>query len=89
MKVIDQKLGGTTPLDVIIDFNLISKEENKQTKQESNDDMFASFEDEFNSSGNDAQYWFTPHRMNIITKVHDYLNSLEHIGKSSNLYDNK
>ncbi|AXX86830.1 RND superfamily transporter [Malaciobacter marinus] len=85
MKVIDQKLGGTTPLDVIIDFNLISKEENKQTKQESNDDMFASFEDEFNSSGNDAQYWFTPHRMNIITKVHDYLNSLEHIGKVQSL----
>ncbi|PHO10130.1 hypothetical protein CPG37_05520 [Malaciobacter canalis] len=84
MKVIDQKLGGTTPLDVIIDFNLITKEEQKQVKQE-NDDMFASFEDEFNTSANEAQYWFTNHRMNIITKVHDYLNSLEHVGKVQSL----
>ncbi|WP_404320278.1 RND family transporter [Malaciobacter canalis] len=84
MKVIDQKLGGTTPLDVIIDFNLITKEEQKEVKQE-NDDMFASFEDEFNTSANEAQYWFTNHRMDIITKVHDYLNSLEHVGKVQSL----
>lgn len=84
MKVIDQKLGGTTPLDVIIDFNLTTKEEQKEVKQE-NDDMFASFEDEFNTSANEAQYWFTNHRMNIITKVHDYLNSLEHVGKVQSL----
>ncbi|AXH09468.1 hypothetical protein CP960_10345 [Malaciobacter halophilus] len=85
MEVIDKKLGGTTPLDIIIDFNLTTKEEKKTPKDESSEDMFASFEDEFNSSANEAQYWFTNHRMNIITKVHDYLNSLEHVGKVQSL----
>ncbi|MFV0563822.1 efflux RND transporter permease subunit [Malaciobacter mytili] len=83
MKVIDQKLGGTTPLDIIINFNETKKEEN--SKKTSSDDILASFEDEFNQTENNEQYWFTEHRMNMIIKVHDYLESIPQVGKVQSL----
>ncbi len=82
LKVIDQKLGGTTPLDVIIDF---PKTDDKQTSvqqetQSSGDDEFDMFS-EFESGGNEDRYWFTPYRVKRIMDVHDYLDSLRHTGK--------
>jgi len=40
-------------------------------------DMF----DEFETGEQEAQYWFTPHRMQRITDVHDYLEGLPVTGK--------
>ena len=86
MKVIDEKLGGTTPLDVIIKFK--DEVQNKKTKVESKDsqdDFFSDFEDEYLESENDEQYWFSQDKMKTITKVHDYLDSLEEVGKVQSL----
>ena len=71
MKLIDDKLGGTTPLDVIIKFP-----DNK--KNENTDDDFDSWDDE---EKDDAKYWFTRNKIDRITEVHDYLDSLEAVGK--------
>ncbi len=71
MKLIDDELGGTTPLDVIIKFP------NKE-KTENTDDDFDSWEDE---EKDDSKYWFTRNKIDKITKVHDYLDSLEAVGK--------
>ena len=71
MKLIDDELGGTTPLDVIVKFP--SKEKNEKT-----DDDFDSWDDE---EKDDSKYWFTRNKIDIITKVHDYLDSLEEVGK--------
>ena len=71
MKLIDDKLGGTTPLSVIINFP-------GKKKNESEDDEFESWEDE---DQDDSKYWFTRNKINRITKVHDYLDSLEGVGK--------
>jgi len=71
MKLIDSKLGGTTPLDIIIKFP--TKEET-----EKNDDDFDSWDDE---EKDDAKYWFTRNKIDKITQVHDYLDSLESVGK--------
>ncbi len=71
MKLIDDKLGGTTPLDVIIKFP--SKENTEKT-----DDDFDSWDDE---EKDDANYWFTRNKIDRITQVHDYLDSLESVGK--------
>ncbi|RXJ88180.1 RND family transporter [Arcobacter sp. CECT 8985] len=84
MKIIDQKLGGTTPLDVIINFDVKKQKENNNQESQSND-MLSSFEDEFNNSSNDAEYWFTSYKMNIIKKVHNYLESIDSIGKVQSL----
>ena len=74
MKLIDEKLGGTTPLEVILKFP-DTKEENITDE----DDEFEDWGDEEES--NDEKYWFTKDKINIITNVHNYLDSLPQIGK--------
>jgi len=71
MKLIDDELGGTTPLDVIIKFP--NKEETEKTE-----DDFDSWDDE---EKDDAKYWFTRNKIDRITQVHDYLDDLQAVGK--------
>ena len=73
MKKIDDELGGTTPLDVIIKFPK-SQEKNKS---ESNEDLDWGEEEK----ESDENYWFTRNKIDKILKVHDYLDSLPETGK--------
>ena len=75
MKKIDEDLGGTTPLNIILKFPTKSLETQKKDKDE-----FAEWEDE-ESDEDKAKYWFTRDKMDKIIKVHDYLESLPEIGK--------
>ena len=74
MKLIDEELGGTTPLEVIIKFP--EKEKVKKSKE---DDEFDDWGDEDDT--NDEKYWFTKDKIDLITSVHNYLDSLPEIGK--------
>ena len=74
MKLIDEELGGTTPLDVILKFPQAKKEKNI-----TEGDEFYDWEDE-DSSG-DEKYWFTKDKIDKISSVHNYLDSLPQIGK--------
>tara|TARA_Y100000590_G_scaffold372690_1_gene435901 strand:- start:742 stop:3126 length:2385 start_codon:yes stop_codon:yes gene_type:complete len=74
MKLIDEKLGGTTPLEVILKFP--PKEEQQS---ESADDEFDDWEDE--EDINDEKYWFTKDKIDKIKMVHNYLDQLPEIGK--------
>ncbi len=74
MKKIDDDLGGTTPLNIIIRFPV----KNKQAEEE---DEFSEWEEESNEKEDKAKYWFTRDKMDKIIKVHDYLDSLPEIGK--------
>ena len=74
MKKIDEDLGGTTPLNIIIKFPV------KKVNQEQ-DDEFSEWEEDGNENENKAKYWFTRDKMDKILKVHDYLESLPEIGK--------
>ena len=71
MKLIDNKLGGTTPLDIILKFP-------KKEKSEKIDNNFDSWDDEENDN---SKYWFTRSKIDRITNVHDYLDSLQEVGK--------
>ena len=73
MKLIDEKLGGTTPLEVILKFPKIEK------KDSAEDDEYDDWENE--EDGNDEKYWFTKDKVDKITSVHNYLDSLPQIGK--------
>ncbi|WP_415307933.1 MMPL family transporter [Candidatus Pelagibacter sp. Uisw_099_02] len=73
MKLIDEKLGGTTSLEVILKFP------NKETSESNEDDEFEDWGDE--ESGNDDQYWFTKDKVDKIKAVHDYLDGLTAVGK--------
>ncbi|HEY9129587.1 MAG TPA: MMPL family transporter [Sulfurovum sp.] len=82
MKIIDQELGGTTPLDIILtlaDENLTVSAHPEP--QEDAQDEFDSFEDEFSAEENQDQYWFTDEKISLIKKVHDYLTGIEQIGE--------
>ncbi len=81
MKVIDKQLGGTTPLDVIIDFNDVPTEALAEEESDADLDEFDDFEEELSVVQNKDQYWFTKNKMQKIEKIHDYLDSLPEVGK--------
>ena len=67
MKLIDEELGGTTPLDVIIKF---------PKKKKDNDT-----DDDWGEEKDDAKYWFTRNKIDRITQIHNYLDELDAVGK--------
>ena len=76
MKLIDEKLGGTTPLEIIVKFK------DTTSKKDASDDFFeTSNSDEFKDS-----YWFTNFRTETIANIHKYLESLPEIGKVLSFY---
>ena len=72
MKLIDEKLGGTTPLEIILNFP-----QNKIEKVE--DDEFEDWDNE--DDGGNEKYWFTKDKIDRINLVHNYLETLPEIGK--------
>ena len=75
MKKIDDDLGGTTPLNIILKFPS-TEDDSKKTEDE-----FDEWEEESNTEEDKSKYWFTRDKMDKIIKVHDYLDSLPEIGK--------
>jgi len=73
MKLIDEKLGGTTPLEIILKFP------KKTTVKKSEDDEFEDWNDD--EDQNDEKYWFTKDKVDKIEAVHNYLDSLPAVGK--------
>jgi predicted RND superfamily exporter protein len=67
MKYYDQNFGGTTPLDIIIDFE---KEEEEEYDPEFDD------EDEDNDI-----YWYTEEKIDLISKIHEYIDKQLYTGK--------
>jgi hypothetical protein len=78
MIVIDDRLGGTTPLDVVIT-------DEKPPESKAGGDPFASDCDPFAGDCDQAEEyrdtWFTYQKMNRLSKVHQYLDSLPETGK--------
>lgn len=82
MKIIDQELGGTTPLDVILTLSEDNSTFPHDTATEENSEAFLdSFEDEFSAVEDQDQYWFTDEKIKLIKKVHGYLTQLPQIGE--------
>ena len=73
MKLIDEKLGGTTPLEVILKFS------KKKEPKVDNDDDFEDWGE--GEEKNDDKYWFTKDKIDKIANVHNYLDSLPQVGK--------
>ena len=74
MKLIDEELGGTTPLEIILKFPVTEKKESS-----TEDDEFDDWDNEEDT--NDDKYWFTKDKIDKISSVHNYLDSLPQIGK--------
>ena len=74
LSLIDKKLGGTAPLDIIItapkDFSPIGAE--------------TEFEDDFDDFGietNEYGYWYSTDNLSFLEEIHDYLENRPEIGK--------
>ena len=82
LKLIDEKLGGTTPLEILIKFkddsgNLLKPEDLEGLTEEE-----IQMEREYAAAlANSPEYWFTPTKVKHIKEVHDYLDGLPEIGK--------
>ena len=92
MRLIDQKLGGTTPLEVIIEMAELPKTAAQKppggdaAPKDKDFDEFEEFDDfdefdEFKEQKDNEKYWFTSDKMALITRIHDYLESLPVTGK--------
>ncbi len=73
MKLIDEKLGGTTPLEVILKFP------EKELLKDEEDDEFEDWEDK--NENDEEKYWFTKDKIDKIALVHNYLDGLPQVGK--------
>ena len=81
LKLIDRKLGGTTPVEVVLKF---------EDDLEDFDDFFDDemTEEELEMEGfyqeeiaNSPEYWFTPDKIDVIKAVHDYVDNMPEVGK--------
>jgi len=72
MKKIDDDLGGTTPLNIILKFPT-------KKKEITDDDDFEEWDSE--NTEDKEKYWFTRNKIDKIMMVHDYLDSLPEVGK--------
>ena len=82
LKLIDEKLGGTTPLEILIKFEdepieeLTPEDLKEMTPEE------IEMEREYLEALRTApELWFNPSKVKAIKKVHDYLDGLPEIGK--------
>ncbi|HEC16846.1 MAG TPA: transporter [Sedimenticola sp.] len=78
MYLIDQKLGGTTPLDVVIDApaDFLAREEGPPGMEK--DDDFE-FEDEAGITA--TSYWFNSFELETVDAIHNYLDGIKETGK--------
>jgi predicted RND superfamily exporter protein len=80
MELIDRRLGGTTPLDVIIDAPpepAVNEDEFADDKFM--DDLFPEPEGEAGITG--TSYWFNTYMLGDVTAIHDFLDELPETGK--------
>ena len=82
LKLIDDKLGGTTSLDIILKF----EDEVEEITEEVGEDDFDEEDDfDFDFGGgadeDPADYWFTPDKVDEVKVIHDYLEGLPAVGK--------
>ncbi len=78
MQLIDRKLGGTTPLDIILRFDPMDLKQFAQPDEEV--DPFLNPYDKAVVDNYD-KYWFFDDRLQLIEKVHDYIEGLPETGK--------
>lgn len=87
MVSIDQTMGGTTPLDVIIDlslpnpFDAAEQSEGLFAEEEWGDDEWEDDEWSDEDPVDENAYWFTSDKMAQIIDIHNFLDSLPETGK--------
>jgi uncharacterized protein len=84
MLQIDKELGGTTPMDIIIDApTAFFDTKNNSEKTSTNENEFGDLDDEVEEDNSlvSSSYWFNAFQMTRIKKIHQFLEQQPEIGK--------
>ncbi len=89
LKLIDRQLGGTTPLEIILNLDEGVLEELQELEEEIDESTLSAeeladleFERELALEiANSPEYWFTPYKIERIKAAHDYLAAQPEVGK--------
>jgi len=81
LKLIDEELGGTTPVEILIKLEdeieeLTAEDIAEMTEEEIRDERAY-----MEAMHTQPELWFTPTKVDLIKKAHDYLDGLPEIGK--------
>jgi predicted RND superfamily exporter protein len=89
LKLIDDELGGTAPLDVVLKFDPVKEYGEEEEAEPGGDDDFEDLDDLFGGFDEEpadpADAWFTAYKIDRIKAVHDYLDRLPAVGKVQSL----
>ena len=77
LTLIDQKLGGTVPLEILLESPEITEEESVDEDDEFADYLEEAEEDNFTQQS----YWYNRRGINKVRKIHEFLESLDQVGK--------
>lgn len=84
MELIDRKLGGTTPLDVIIDAPVVAASAMSGDYDEDFVDIYA--DETADEAGiTSRSYWFNSWQLGAVLAIHDFLDGLPETGKVESL----
>ncbi len=83
MRMIDSKLGGTTPLNLVIEAPRSVKTEEKY--EDEFEDFFSEDDFEEDKCQFSNSYWYNSNNIDLIDRIHDYLSNLPEIGKVTSL----
>jgi predicted RND superfamily exporter protein len=87
MELIDRELGGTTPLEIIIDapVEVIAEDDELELELQFEDEFDEELEDFYSDDAEAGitatSYWFNSWRMPDVRAIHEYLDSLPETGK--------
>ena len=90
MKLIDRELGGTTPVDIIINFkdskNYELSNDNLESSDEFNLDEDLDLMENFFTDNSSNSTWFSQEKLDTIKNIHEFLEKKDEIGKVQSLY---
>lgn len=75
---IDQQLGGTVPLELLLEAPPIAEDEFDDFEE---DDEFSDYLDEEEESFVQKSYWYNRRGIKKVQEIHEYLESLDQVGK--------
>jgi len=87
MKLIDNELGGTTPIDILIKFkDNIIEESNNENKDEIEIDEDLELTNDLFTDDDNTITWFTNEKLDTIKDIHQFLENRLEIGKVQSLH---
>ncbi len=81
LKLVDEDLGGTTPVEILVKFEDDVEELTPEDLAEMTEEEIREERAYMEAVRTQPELWFTPTKVQLIKKAHDYLDGLPEIGK--------